>query len=182
VKSSQSAATMPGCLMSAALVLMMTAGLALFYSGLVRKRNVLGTMMQSFAMNGRHHLVWAVCGYQPRLLRGQPLHRGLRYLFLQGWGPSRTPRMRPPFPTRRSWCTSSCSPSSPRRSSPVRSRSGCASPPWCSSRRYGPFWFISLWRTWCGATRFPNAYLAAAAGLRFRRRHGGPHHLRLSAW
>ena len=43
--------TMPGCSPSAALVLMMTGpGLALFYGGLVRKKNVLGTMMQSFAM------------------------------------------------------------------------------------------------------------------------------------
>ena len=40
-------------LVSAALVLLMTGpGLALFYGGLVRKKNILGTMMQSFAMMG----------------------------------------------------------------------------------------------------------------------------------
>ena len=51
-------------LVSAALVLMMTGpGLALFYCGLVRKKNVLGTMMQSFAMMAVVTLIWAVCGY-----------------------------------------------------------------------------------------------------------------------
>ncbi len=43
-------------LTSAALVLMMTGpGLALFYGGLVRKKNVLATMMQSFALMAAHH-------------------------------------------------------------------------------------------------------------------------------
>ena len=51
-------------LMSAALVLLMTGpGLALFYSGLVRRKNVLGTMMQSFAMMAMVTLLWALCGY-----------------------------------------------------------------------------------------------------------------------
>lgn len=51
-------------LMSAALVLLMTGpGLALFYAGLVRQKNVLGTMMQSFAMMAIVSLVWALCGY-----------------------------------------------------------------------------------------------------------------------
>src|SRR5579862_900628 len=51
VTAAQSGADNAWMLVSAALVLMMTGpGLALFYSGLVRKKNVLGTMMQSFAM------------------------------------------------------------------------------------------------------------------------------------
>jgi Amt family ammonium transporter len=51
-------------LTSSALVLMMTApGLALFYGGLVRKKNVLGTMMQSFAMMALITLQWYVFGY-----------------------------------------------------------------------------------------------------------------------
>src|SRR5688572_18209266 len=51
-------------LTSSALVLMMTApGLALFYSGLVRKKNVLGTMMQSFAMMLMISIQWFVLGY-----------------------------------------------------------------------------------------------------------------------
>ena len=40
---------------SAALVLLMTPGLALFYGGMVRGKNVLGTMMQSFMLIARHH-------------------------------------------------------------------------------------------------------------------------------
>src|SRR5213594_1878820 len=51
-------------LTSAALVLMMTGpGLALFYGGLVRKKNVLSTMMQSFAMMALITVLWAICGY-----------------------------------------------------------------------------------------------------------------------
>jgi ammonium transporter, Amt family len=51
-------------LTSSALVLMMTGpGLALFYSGLVRKKNVLGTMAQSFAMMAIITLQWYAIGY-----------------------------------------------------------------------------------------------------------------------
>src|SRR6267154_6488814 len=51
VKSAQSAGDNAWMLVSAALVLLMTGpGLALFYGGLVRRKNVLATMMQSFAM------------------------------------------------------------------------------------------------------------------------------------
>lgn len=51
-------------LTSSALVLMMTGpGLALFYSGLVRRKNVLGTMMQSFAMMVLITLQWFLVGY-----------------------------------------------------------------------------------------------------------------------
>src|SRR6202142_4509136 len=64
VKSSQSAGDNAWMLISSALVLMMTGpGLALFYCGLVRKRNVLGTMMQSFGMMAVVTLLWAVYGY-----------------------------------------------------------------------------------------------------------------------
>src|SRR5687768_14682148 len=51
-------------LTSAALVLMMTGpGLALFYSGLVRRKNVLATMMQSFILMAAVSIVWAIIGY-----------------------------------------------------------------------------------------------------------------------
>jgi Amt family ammonium transporter len=51
-------------LVSSALVLMMTApGLALFYGGLVRKKNILGVMMQCIFMMGLMSIVWAVYGY-----------------------------------------------------------------------------------------------------------------------
>lgn len=59
-----SAADTAWMLVSAALVLMMTApGLALFYSGLVRKKNVLGVMMQCVFLMGVMSVVWAIYGY-----------------------------------------------------------------------------------------------------------------------
>jgi ammonium transporter, Amt family len=50
-------------LTSTALVLLMVPGLAMFYGGLVRTKNVLGTMMHSFASMAVIGVVWAVCGY-----------------------------------------------------------------------------------------------------------------------
>jgi Amt family ammonium transporter len=74
-------------LVSSALVLMMTGpGLALFYCGLVRKKNVLGTMMQSFAMMAWITLVWAVCGYSLVFGAGNAFIGGLSHLFLRGVG------------------------------------------------------------------------------------------------
>src|SRR6266516_1109136 len=74
-------------LTSSALVLMMTGpGLALFYSGLVRRKNVLGTMMHSFAMMAVITLLWAICGYSLVFAEGNPFIGGLRYVFLNGVG------------------------------------------------------------------------------------------------
>ncbi|MGE3539857.1 MAG: hypothetical protein AB7N91_20795, partial [Candidatus Tectimicrobiota bacterium] len=51
-------------LLSAALVLMMTApGLALFYGGLVRRKNVLGTLMHSFVLLALISVQWVLWGY-----------------------------------------------------------------------------------------------------------------------
>lgn len=50
-------------LTSTALVLLMVPGLAMFYAGLVRTKNVLGTMMHSFAAMAIIGVLWAVCGY-----------------------------------------------------------------------------------------------------------------------
>lgn len=50
-------------LISTALVLLMVPGLALFYGGLVRTKNVLGTMMHSFAAMAIIGLIWVVFGY-----------------------------------------------------------------------------------------------------------------------
>src|SRR5579859_4719890 len=51
-------------LTSAALVLLMTApGLALFYGGMVRRRNVLATLMQSFILAGLITVQWVLFGY-----------------------------------------------------------------------------------------------------------------------
>jgi Amt family ammonium transporter len=72
-------------LVSAALVLLMTGpGLALFYGGLVRKKNILGTMMQSFAMMGLVTVIWAVCGYSLAFGHGNAFIGGFEHLFLRG--------------------------------------------------------------------------------------------------
>ena len=87
VAASQSAGDNAWMLVSSALVLMMTGpGLALFYCGLVRKKNVLGAMMQSFAMMAWITLLWAVCGYSLVFGPGNAIIGGLRYVFLRGVG------------------------------------------------------------------------------------------------
>jgi len=74
-------------LTSSALVLMMTGpGLALFYGGLVRKKNVLGTMMQSFAMMAIITVLWALFGYSLCFGSGNSFLGGLHHLFLRGVG------------------------------------------------------------------------------------------------
>jgi len=74
-------------LTSSALVLMMTGpGLALFYGGLVRKKNVLGTMMQSFAMMALITVLWALLGYGLCFGSGGSFLGGFDHLFLRGVG------------------------------------------------------------------------------------------------
>jgi Amt family ammonium transporter len=87
VKAAQSAGDNAWMLTSSALVLMMTGpGLALFYSGLVRKKNVLGTMMQSFIMMALVTVLWAVVGYSLAFGEGNAIVGDFRYLFLNGVG------------------------------------------------------------------------------------------------
>ena len=75
-------------LVSCALVLLMTPGLAFFYGGLVRSKNILNTMMMSFASLGVTALVWVLAGYSlafaPASDAMQPWLGGLGHLFLQG--------------------------------------------------------------------------------------------------
>jgi Amt family ammonium transporter len=74
-------------LTSAALVLMMTGpGLALFYGGLVRKKNVLSTMLQSFGMMAIISVLWALCGYSLAFSSGTSFIGGFQHLFLHGVG------------------------------------------------------------------------------------------------
>ncbi len=74
-------------LVCAALVLMMTGpGLALFYGGLVRKKNVLATMMQSFILMGVVTVLWAFFGYSLVFHAGSRFIGNLGYLFLHGVG------------------------------------------------------------------------------------------------
>ena len=86
-KSAQSAGDNAWMLVSAALVLMMTGpGLALFYGGLVRRKNVLSTMMHSFMMMALVSLIWGLVGYSLVFSEGNPFIGGLKYLFLHGVG------------------------------------------------------------------------------------------------
>ena len=74
-------------LTSSALVLMMTGpGLALFYGGLVRKKNVLGTMMHSFILMATVSVIWAIVGYSLCFAEGSPFIGDFRYVFLKGVG------------------------------------------------------------------------------------------------
>jgi Amt family ammonium transporter len=74
-------------LTSAALVLMMTGpGLALFYGGLVRKKNILGTMMQSFALMAVITVLWGLFSYSLAFGAGNSFIGGLHNLFLNGVG------------------------------------------------------------------------------------------------
>lgn len=92
VKSAQMSGDNAWMLTSAALVLMMTGpGLALFYGGLVRRKNVLGTMMHSFILMATVSILWAVIGYSLAFAPGSPFIGDLRYLFLGGVGAAPNP-------------------------------------------------------------------------------------------
>src|SRR5690606_1670419 len=86
-------------MVSTAFVLMMTGpGLALFYGGLVRKKNILSVMMQCLFLMGMNSVLWAVIGYSLAFSDNGPIlfsHGGkdfsfvggLDLAFLQGVGP-----------------------------------------------------------------------------------------------
>jgi hypothetical protein len=91
-KSAQSAGDNAWMLVSAALVLMMTSpGLTLFYGGLVRKKNVIATMMQSFVLMALVTVLWGVVGYSLAFGEGMPFLGDLRYAFLNGVGSAPNP-------------------------------------------------------------------------------------------
>ena len=70
---------------SAVLVLFMTLpGLALFYGGMVRKKNVLSTMMHSFAVAALVSVLWVIAGYSLAFTEGNAFIGGLDRLFLNG--------------------------------------------------------------------------------------------------
>lgn len=72
-------------LTSVALVLMMTIpGLALFYGGMVRKMNVLATVMQSFAVTCLVTVLWTLVGYSFAFTAGSPFLGGLGRFLLIG--------------------------------------------------------------------------------------------------
>jgi Amt family ammonium transporter len=87
IATAQTAGDNSWMMTSAALVLLMTGpGLALFYGGLVRKKNVLSTMMQSFAMMAVVTVLWAVVTYSLAFGSGNAFIGGLHNVFLRGVG------------------------------------------------------------------------------------------------
>jgi len=86
-------------LVSAALVLMMSGpGLALFYGGLVRRKNILGTMMQTFAMMAVITVLWALVSYSLAFGSGNAFIGGLHNVFLRGVGAAPNPGYAPTIP------------------------------------------------------------------------------------
>jgi Amt family ammonium transporter len=73
-------------LLSAALVMLMTPGLAFFYGGFVRSRNVLNTMMMSFLLLGVVGVTWILWGYSLAFAPGLPFIGGLQWAFLNNVG------------------------------------------------------------------------------------------------
>ena len=87
IKSAQSAGDNAWMLVSSALVLLMTGpGLALFYGGLVRRKNVLATMMQSFVLMALVSVLWAIFGYSLAFGQGSPFVGSFEFLGLSGVG------------------------------------------------------------------------------------------------
>lgn len=73
-------------LVSTALVLLMTPGLALFYGGMVRSKNALSTIMHSFFAMGVMTIQWVVIGYSLAFSEGNAFIGGLDFAFLRGVG------------------------------------------------------------------------------------------------
>lgn len=87
IAGAQGSADNAWVLVCAALVLLMTGpGLALFYGGLVNRKNVLATMMQSFVLMAVVTVVWFVCGYSLAFSEGDAVIGGFGHVLLRGVG------------------------------------------------------------------------------------------------
>jgi len=73
-------------LIEASLVLLMTPGLAFFYGGFVRSRNILNTLMMSFVVMAIVGVTWILWGYSLSFAPGSPFIGGLQWLGLNGVG------------------------------------------------------------------------------------------------
>ncbi len=86
-------------LMSSALVMFMTPGLGLFYGGMVRRKNVLATIMHSFFIVGMVTVIWSALGYSLAFgPGGSSFIGGLRWVFLRDVGQSPDPTYAPTIP------------------------------------------------------------------------------------
>ena len=81
--TAQNSADTAWMLMSAALVLLMTPGLAFFYGGFVRSKHVLNTMMMSFIMMGIVGVIWTLWGYSLSFSPGNKIIGGFEWSFLK---------------------------------------------------------------------------------------------------
>lgn len=73
-------------LVSAALVMLMTPGLAFFYGGMVRRKNILGILMQCFGCLALVSVIWVIYGYSIAFSEGNAFFGGLGFAFLNGVG------------------------------------------------------------------------------------------------
>jgi Amt family ammonium transporter len=86
-------------LASTALVLLMTVpGLALYYGGMVRKMNVLATVMQSFAITCLVTVLWVIVGYSLAFTNGGPWIGGFSRVMLNGMGLNAVNSLAPTIP------------------------------------------------------------------------------------
>jgi Amt family ammonium transporter len=87
-------------LVASCLVLLMTPGLAFFYGGMVRAKNVISTMLQSYVAMGLVSLIWIVVGFS--LAFGESYHgligNPLTFFFFRGVGESTHPDLSPTIP------------------------------------------------------------------------------------
>jgi ammonium transporter, Amt family len=84
IDAAQTAGDNSFMLISSALVLLMTPGLAFFYGGFVAKRNVLNTLMMSFLLMGIVGVTWVLWGYSLSFATGNPFIGGLEWFGLNG--------------------------------------------------------------------------------------------------
>jgi ammonium transporter, Amt family len=73
-------------LVSSALVMLMTPALAFFYGGMVRQKNLLSTIMMSFAILALISLLWVIYGYSLSFGEGNSFIGSLKWIFLSGVG------------------------------------------------------------------------------------------------
>ncbi|MDF5713478.1 MAG: ammonium transporter [Rhizonema sp. NSF051] len=86
ISNAQTAADTTFVLISAALVLLMTPGLAFFYGGFVRSRNILNTLMMSFVVMAIVGVTWILWGYSLAFAPSNPIVGGLQWLGLNHVG------------------------------------------------------------------------------------------------
>ncbi|NMG05843.1 ammonium transporter [Brasilonema sp. UFV-L1] len=86
ISNAQTAADTAFMLISAALVLLMTPGLAFFYGGFVRSRNILNTLMMSFVLMAIVGVTWILWGYSLAFAPGNAIIGGLQWLGLNNVG------------------------------------------------------------------------------------------------